>query len=169
MFYGIVLFNSCKSNVAGSIVFSLFVGSISSIVLLLFAPGVAGRAMIPFYFLLFAPIIYSFSKVSSIKTRWILSAVVCIVSLMAIKNTYKIYKGYEHNYEVNVINHYKLSSFSYDIKNGVSTSQDIILYKLPLPAFAETMPYQRPLIEKWMKKYYELPQEVRFIWRDLHI
>jgi hypothetical protein len=167
--YGFVLFKSCKATEAGYIVFSLFVGSISSLILLILAPGVPGRSLIPFYFISFVPIIFSFASVSSSRIRGVVAVIVCTILFFAVKDTQRVYKGYESNYETNVINHQKLSSFSFDLKNKVSTSTNIVLYKLPMPTYAETMPYQRPVIEKWMKKYYELPQEVDFIWRDLNL
>jgi hypothetical protein len=84
----------------------------------------------------------------------------------ALSNARSIYGGYRSNLSANTYNHYKLWTTKLDYRAGHATEQPIRLYKLPSPRFAETMPYQRPLIEKWMRKYYSLPEDIQFHWEQ---
>lgn len=163
--YGLLLFNKCSSESNGKTVLALYSSAVASLTLLLLAPGVAGRALISFYFIMITPIIFTFGIIRNKELIYVSLPPVMAALLLGIPVSYKIYKGYEQNYQVNTINDAKLSALSYDIKKGSSLHQ-VSLYKLPSPAYAATMPYQRPLIEKWIKKYYELPQDVSFLWID---
>jgi len=164
--FGFVLFRFCAGSSTGVVVFSLFVGSVASLVPLLFSPGVPGRALIPYYFLLFSPIVFSYSRVDNLQKFVVAGLGVFVAVTIGLLNVFNIYDGYKRNYQVNVVNDSKLTALSFDIRNGLPATQSVILYKLPAPTFAETMPYERPLIEKWIKKYYEIPSDVRFVWRE---
>lgn len=166
---GAVLFNACKNDLTGALVFSLFLASCSSLGLLLLAPGVPGRALIPFYFLLFPTIVFSFSRADGYVRRWLATSAAGVILLFGTQNAYRVYSGYSSNFDVNYINLSKLETLSFDIKNGDRAASSIELYKLPNPRFAEAMPYERALIETWIKKYYELPPEIEFTWREVQL
>lgn len=164
LLYGLLLFLLRKGSAYGIGVLSLYSGCISMFLVLLFAPGVASRSLLTFYFIMFIPIVYSFSLIATKKMQNYLIVVSLILLPFSLGNSMKVYHGYYQNYEVNRINHSKLSAAKYDYEHGGSFSQPITLYKLPNPAFAETMPYDRPLIEKWIKKFYALPSEAQLKW-----
>ncbi|BBI49705.1 hypothetical protein HORIV_21260 [Vreelandella olivaria] len=41
----------------------------------------------------------------------------------------------------------------------------LVLYRLPNDRFAETMPYQRELVETWMRRYYQVPEGLNIEWQ----
>lgn len=148
-------------NVVGSV----YAAALGSLIPLLMAPGVPWRSCLPFMFLSIIPIMYSFMSVRKIIPVWITCVFFITVACVTINNTLKIYHGYHKNYETNKMNDYQLQLASYKIRNKFDDIQRVTLFKLPAPRFAETMPYDRPLIEKWIKKYYVLPENVIFDWR----
>jgi|OpeIllAssembly_1097287.scaffolds.fasta_scaffold1729723_1 hypothetical protein len=103
--------------------------------------------------------------VSNAVPIWASRAVLVIIACFSIGNAYKLYNGYLQNYEVNKLNDYQLQLASYKVRNYHEDIESVQLYKLSSPRFAETMPYDRPLIEKWIKKYYVLPEKVVLDWR----
>lgn len=66
------------------------------------------------------------------------------------------------------MNHYMLAEAGKSYKAGYEIEK-VELYKLYDDRFATNMPYQEgyEYIEGWMKNYYELPQEIRFYWREM--
>ena len=165
LYYGIFLFILRNEYEFGTIIFSIYAAAVSSLTVLLIAPGVPGRALLTFYFLMFIPIVFSFVLVQSQKYKFIVMILLLVILPFAIFNAANIYVGYKSNYQENFINDCKLSVASYELQRGHFTDETISLYKLPNSTFAETMPYQRPLIEKWMKKYYSLPADLTFVWQ----
>lgn len=65
------------------------------------------------------------------------------------------------------VNYDRLAESVRDIESG-RTIEEIELHKLYDDRYATNMPYQDGFayIEVWMKNYYELPYEVRFVWRN---
>ncbi len=163
--FSFVLLRSCRLSEAGIVVFSVFVASLGSLVPLLLAPVVAWRAAIPFYLLLFVPILFSIMAIKDNNFKYFIMTAFGVIFIFSGINSANIFNGYRKNYEVNIINHYQLMIANHKLRNNIEIENKIILFRLPSPWHAEMMPYQRPLIEKWMKKYYELPQDVSFDWR----
>lgn len=163
--YSYVLFKSCRANNEGIIVISIFCASLGSLVPLLLAPETPARATIPFFMLCFAPIIFSFAVVEGSTAKKLLTATLSVLLVFSISNTETVFNVYRENYEASTINHYQLTAASYMFKNNIEIGDTVILFK-PSPNYAAVMPFQKPMIERWMKKYYEIPQEVIFDWRS---
>lgn len=142
-----------------------YAAAIGSLAVLLFAPGVAGRSLLPFYFLMLVPVTFSFLQLGRTRLGALPYLAILAVLPYSMRNARDIYVGYESNYQANVVNDGKLVAARYEMQHGASTQRSVLLYKLPEGRYGETMPYQRPLIEKWMKKYYSLPQDVTFVWQ----
>jgi hypothetical protein len=159
------LFRACRTIQNGPVVFSLFIASLASLVPLLLAPGVPHRSFVIFYFLSFVPIIFSLSRVTHGALRIAAALALCPVLVLGFLNTRIVFRGYRDNDAVNTVNHYRLATASFDNLTGSLAGRDIILNRLPSPVYAGTMPYQRPLIEKWIKKFYALPPGVNFVWK----
>ena len=88
--------------------------------------------------------------------------------IYALCNFGSIIAGYKRNDEINKMNHYKLEEIGESYKDGYDI-EEVELYKLYDDRYATNMPYQEgyEYIEGWMKNYYELPQEIRFYWREM--
>ena len=161
-----LLFRACDQSANGAVVFSLLPAALASLAPLLVAPVIAPRSAIPFHLLLLAPIIFAITKA---RGRWIVTsltaAALLVIIRFAVADSAYVFNGYLSNYETNRVNNCQLLVAKYQTTNNANPPREVTLYKLPNPAFAETMPYQRPLIEKWMKKYYELPPETVFNWQ----
>src|SRR5690606_13181656 len=126
---------------------------------LLLAPAVPGRALLIFYFLMFAPVCFAFLPIRE-RADWLALGVLLMLLLPAtVYNAREVYLGYQANHQANITNHYKLSVAGYEIRLGKIIEEPLTLYRLPNEYYAETMPYQRPLIEKWIKKFYRLPPD----------
>lgn len=164
LLYGLLLYFLRKNNVYGNGVVALYAGAIANFSVLLMAPGVPGRSLQSFYLIMFVIIVNAFCFDKK-RVQNYLVVLVLILSPFALQNGIKIFQGYYLNYEVNVINHTKLVVAHYDHTRDDSFSQPLILYKLPNPTFAGTMPYDRPLIEKWIKKFYGIPANIAFVWK----
>jgi hypothetical protein len=147
------------------IVFSIYVAGLASIFLVLLAPGVSDRSGIPLLMLLFVPILYSFEITSQVVSVRYKTPVVAIALLLSLTNAGHVFRGYLSNYQVNKLNDCQLKAARFRHEYYGERVEEIQLFKLKNPRFAEVMPYDRPLIEKWMKKYYRLPAEVEFHWR----
>ena len=147
---------------------ALYAGALASLPILLLAPYVAGYSLLIFYFLLFPVITHALQLVPCRPPRAQMFAALAALLIMpwALSNAGSIYRGYRSNLPANTYNHYKLWTTKLDYRAGHATEQPIRLYKLPSPRFASTMPYQRPLIEKWVRKYYSLPEDIQFHWEQ---
>ncbi len=160
------LYRVCTTHSAGAVVFSLYVAALASLAPLLLSPGVPGRALIPFDFLMFVPVIFALSNLQGLAQSWLAGLAACLVLFVAKDSALNIYRGYQRNELVQVANDAKLRALSLDIENGVSVARGVSLYKLPDPRYAETMPYDRPLIERWIRKFYRLPPGLEFNWQN---
>ena len=65
------------------------------------------------------------------------------------------------------MNHYKLLEASYQ-KLETKEKSEIVLYKLINDKFANIMQYREgyDYMIYWICKYYEIPENINFIWRD---
>ncbi|MDE7310792.1 MAG: hypothetical protein K2N87_04090 [Eubacterium sp.] len=93
---------------------------------------------------------------------------VTITAAYAVVNFCTIIYGYKNNYAISQMNHYKLLETKNRCNAG-KAEQEVLLYKLMDDTYANCMPYHPgfDFIEVWMKKYYELPDEIVFYWMDL--
>ena len=88
-----------------------------------------------------------------------------IIVLIAVRNCRKISYAICITYFLQFLNqqnHKILSS----VKDQVETEmiEKVVLYKLKNDVYAQSMPYQEEyaFIEEWMRKYYELPDGVKW-------
>lgn len=90
-----------------------------------------------------------------------------LLGLYAFCNFCCIIGGYKRNDEINQMNHERLTEAAQSFEAGHDI-EEIELYKLYDDRYATNMPYQEGFeySEWWMKNYYELPGEVRFVWRE---
>lgn len=90
------------------------------------------------------------------------------VCIYAVFNSGYVMLGYKYNDEINKINHYKLLEAQARYAAG-DREKEIDLYKLYDDNFTNCMPYNTgyEFIEVWMKNYYELPQDICFVWNNL--
>ncbi len=146
---------------------ALFIGGLCSEGMILFTPTLPGRCMIPFDFVLIIVIGSAagieFSR-CNVAPKVLL---ICLTCVLSVANMTGIFRGYCDNYDINMINDSKLREKSMRIAAGEDIST-IILYRLPNDAYAADMPYQQQYIEGWIKNYYEIPQEVLFVWENMN-
>jgi hypothetical protein len=162
--YGVLLFLLRNKFEFDGIVFSTYIAAVASLALLLVAPGVAGRSLLTFFFLMIIPVTFVFSQLYCAGPKPIVYAAILAVLPFAVSNAGSVYTGYKSNFEVNSVNHAKLITASHEINYEQSAQTSAILLKLRKPRYAEKMPYEKPQIEKWIKKYYALPDDFSFVW-----
>ncbi|SDW64114.1 hypothetical protein SAMN05421783_106166 [Thiocapsa roseopersicina] len=164
--YGALLFLLRTKFKFDAIVLSTYIAAVASLALLSVAPGVAGRSLLTFFFLMMIPVTFIFAQLFCVGPRPVVYAVILAALPFAASNAESIYTGYKANLEVNSVNHAKLIAASHEINHEKSPQSSVTLLKLPKPRYAEKMPYEKPQIEKWMKKYYALPNDFAFLWRE---
>lgn len=151
----------------GRVVLSTSIAALASLIPLLFAPEIPHRSLLPFFLIGFIPIVSAFSsslKLTRIEQYALLSAV-CVLGFLSVKNAILIYNGYRTNYEIHRMNDASLHATSFIQRNTTETWEEgVRLFRLKDHRFRTTMPYERPLIEVWMKKYYRLAPDTEFIW-----
>lgn len=163
--YTALMFLSCKEIASKKLIFPLYISSVATLLPLLLAPGVAWRAEVTFLLLMFVPILFSIGLLKSKNEIRVRNLFVSIAILFACYNSSGIFMGYKENYGTNQVNDLILRAVSDRVERKIDFGDKVILFKLPEPYYAETMPYDRPLIETWMKQYYSLPQSMVFEWK----
>lgn len=145
---------------------ALFIGGLCSEGMMLVAPTIPERCMLPFDFV----VIIVAAAAMGVEVRQGINigkiAIVCVAGILGIINMSDIASGYHDNLAINVINDSKLREKSMRIAAGEDIDT-IVLYKLLDDAYAADMPYQQSYMEYWMKYYYEIPQSVSFVWGDI--
>lgn len=91
-------------------------------------------------------------------------AAVVFIMPAAAQNTVEVFEGYAGNAPTHRLNHARLLVLSWKVSAGEALPDRVILSRLPDDRYAETMPYQRSLIETWMRKYYALPPTLELQW-----
>ncbi len=136
--------------------------------MMIVSPAVPLRSHIMMEFILHMvlteSIMYLLEKIKENKTQQILfHCGIILLVLYIVCNYVTITTGYKNNYRINQENHSRLLQAKEDYNVGKSVSE-IVLYKLCDDNYANMMPYQEGYknIETWMKRYYELPDEVTF-------
>lgn len=143
---------------------AVYLASIASLGLLLFAPGIPDRAVIPYMFLSLPAYFYSVAIVNNPRLRIAQSMFAAVLLTFGSINAVTVFSGYLANYHANAENDSRLRTAYLSCQRTGQCAEHIELLKLPQPRYANVMPYDRPLIEQWMKQYYRLPQHIQFIW-----
>lgn len=145
----------------------LFQGAVCATAMMIMAPEVASRSMIPF--LVISNLILVHVFVQSIGEQkffnimiYALAGVICVFSF---NNVFEITKGYQGNDFVNRLNRLKLMECAAQIAAGEKVNA-LLLYRLPDDKYNSKMPYQnsRTHLMIYEKKYFGIPQEVPIFW-----
>ncbi len=134
---------------------------------MLVSPSIEIRCVVPFDFVL---MVIAASAIGGELQKGIdigKTAVICITGILGIVNMSDLVCGYHDNMMINTINDSKLREKSIRITAGEDITT-IILYKLFDDAYAADVPYQKSFLEFWIKYYYEIPQSVSFVWKDIN-
>ena len=163
--FSLLLLCRARSSSAGRAVLCAHAAGLASLAPLLFAPqGVAPRALLPFLLLEFLPVTYATAAAAGPWTRRLALAAVCVLGIGAAGQAAVVFEGYRSNREIHEANDAQLRAASFRQRNGLGADGPVTLFRLRDGRFGTTMPYQRPLIEVWMKKYYRLDPDTRFSW-----
>lgn len=163
--FSLLLLRTAASSRAGRVVLCAHAAGLASLAPLLFAPaGVPWRALLPFLLLEFLPIAYAVAVPAPLWTRRLAPAAVCALGISAVANANLIFEGYRSNREIHAVNDAQLRVASFRQRMGLDSDEPVTLFRLKDGRFGTTMPYQRPLIEVWMKKYYRLDPDTEFTW-----
>lgn len=147
---------------------ALLIGGLCSQGMMLVIPSISVRSCLPFMFVLHIVSLNAmieFGKIEKYKKLSIL--IMMCIGLYGIVNFSYILHGYWVNYETQQMNHYKLLEASYQ-KLETKEKSEIVLYKLLDDKFANIMQYREgyDYMIYWICKYYEIPENINFIWRD---
>lgn len=145
------------------VIAAAFFAAVASMVLLLLAPVVASRALITFYCLMLVPITYAGIVVFRFSPLLMVATVVAF-GVPAANKAGAVYEGYAQNAPIHQLNNAKLLAAGMEAGAG-NIPEQLILYRLLNDRFAETMPYQRELVETWMRRYYQVPESVNIEWQ----
>lgn len=162
--FGALLALTTKINSFGRVAFCAYMAAMASVSVLLFSPGFAGRSLIPFYLIMMLPIAHSLISVESIKGRVVTIFATLIVAYFSVGGVESVYRGYEGNYAQNSENNSRLEAFREDLLNAGGEKNTLLLLKLHNDRYGELMPYQRPVIDVWIRKYYSLPPSINIVW-----
>lgn len=142
----------------------LLLAGICSQGMMIVSPAIVERCALPFTFIMHFLLAIEITEVS-VKNKIYLNIIIGILVIASWVNYAIILHGYRGNSTINEINHYKLVEKSERISAGEDIDS-IILYKLVDDTYASDMPYQQNFMEAWWKEYHNLPQNIRFVWRD---
>lgn len=166
--FSLLFFLVARESRFGRLVICMHVAAIASLTPLLFAPGgIPSRALLPFLILEFLPLAYAIVILTFQRWKYVETVVVLVFGILVFcsaRNAFIIFEGYHSNYEIHYINHAQLRVESYLQRNTMNSKGVVRLFKLRDRRFSEVQPYERPLIEVWMKKYYRLDADTQFIW-----
>lgn len=147
----------------------VFWASMCTISSMAFIPAITIRCYVPFVILSFGIITSLITEfVNELKYGFIVGVIILIILLpFSYKNFSIIYKGYKVNYSYHINNDMELKNASVSIKKGNKINQ-INLQKLNNTICSNMMQYEEgfEFIKVWMCEYYDLPQEIEFVWKD---
>lgn len=153
----------------------MLIAGICSQGMLVISPSIAVRSHVPMEFILHIVLVECIisiymSEFYLTKRTFHICLTACIIGICiyAAYNSGEIISGYKNNDEINKINHYKLIEAKARNAAGDEVTE-IDLYKLRDDNYANCMPYHpgHEYIEFWMKNYYELPQNIHFVWHNI--
>lgn len=151
---------------SGHCVLAVHLAGIAMLAPLLLAPAVAPRSALPFFVLEIVPVVYAFTLMRGALERTIQVVLVALIGVKAVSNAAYIYNGFRANAEVLEINDHRLHAAALPQNNRMDPVRTVELFKVPRPRFAEKMPYDKPVIGEWMKKYYGLDEHIVLTWRE---
>ncbi len=137
----------------------------ASVVCLLVSPTVNIRSYLGYIFAAFIIIASLFADwscdMAQMKRQKYICVAIGLLGLFSFRNYYNIERGYSRNYENLMYNDKVLREYE--------NEEMLILKKLPESYYAVQMPYDEGFgyIEYWMKEYYDIPENVKFIWVTL--
>lgn len=144
------------------IVLMLFLAGLSSMLVVCLAPIAVDRAVLPFF-------LFSAPALAYVLTRelsgWARIGFLLLGAGFGLWNAAATLDGHRANYEISQINDATLRTAAYRFARGDPVPLPIELYKYPDRTAMRTPPYERPIIEKWMRTYYGLPPDSPFSWQ----
>ena len=149
----------------GRSVVCIYVASLASLLPILAAPHFSAGYFMFFLTLLFVPVSYAIAVPASMWVRHTAIVVILILGGVSVKNAAVVFDGYRANGVIHEINDAQLRVTSFMQGMGMGPDGAVTLFKLKDRRFATTTPYERPLIEAWMKKYYRLAPDTEFTWK----
>lgn len=167
--YGLSLLYCTPEKSDNSWLICIYLSALAALAPLLLSPAIFVRAIIPFYLLTFIPILYAaFLTMAELDKTWlgklVRNGVIAALILVVFQDNNNTYQGYKENSQTHIINDAILRNTSLRQRNGSAITEPITLYKIPQSRYASRQPYERDLIQHWMKKYYRLPPDVEFVW-----
>ncbi|TDV99046.1 hypothetical protein BDK62_10216 [Halomonas alkaliantarctica] len=163
LLFGVVLMLGVWWHRVPVAIAAAFFAAVASLVLLLLAPVVASRALLTFYCLMLIPLTYAGALVFRFSPL-LMVVVLMAFAVPAANKAGAVYEGYAQNAPTHQLNGAKLLAAGMEAEVGRVPDQ-LVLYRLPNDRFAETMPYQRELVETWMRRYYQVPEGVNIEWQ----
>lgn len=154
-------------NKRNYLLLSVLIGAFSTQAMLLIVPDISSRLSIPFALLFHICVGYALNDYIKGNSLYLVTSIFMIIVPISIINFSTLMIGFYQNKKVNDINRSRLEEKSCLIKAGAEMDH-IILYKLKDDAYCSMMPYQHDFISYWIKNYFEIPQEIDFIWNNLY-
>jgi len=146
---------------------ALFVGGLFSQLVMLISPSLSIRSSIIFLFTLFPILAFMMAEITTgIRLQILAKLALLMIFTAAMFNTILIIRGYAVNSPIMESNDRILRHMAQAIRNGTEIEK-IELSKLPRKRYAADMPYSENFeyIDVWIKEYYDLPPEIKLIWR----
>ena len=148
-----------------------------SVFCLLMSPSLVPRSVFTYLFLIYVLMAisilnlkYDFENIDKKFNKNVLIGCIILILLFpgiyGIKNMVGITKGY---YQNNFLNQYNDKMFRIGSAKARNKEIDeIIVYKL-MTSYSSVMPYHDgfDLINDWIKEYYDIPKDVKIVWKDL--
>ncbi|MBR5914302.1 MAG: hypothetical protein IKZ58_08070 [Selenomonadaceae bacterium] len=143
----------------------LFQGAFCSQIMLVMAPYIFSRSVLPFIMIVNLIFAYVFIQSTGQKKFFDVEIYLLtgLIAILAFNNVFEITKGYAGNDFVNRLNRCKLTEYSAKIAAGQKV-EAIVLYRLPDDRYSSCMPYQWEPSTLWVKTYFRIPQEIPIIW-----
>lgn len=162
MFVVTIIYFKDKKSVE---IISISFCALASIFSLLMAPYMEGRSVLPFIFMMITfdvIVIIDVLKYKELVSTILVYAMLIVVMFVGVRYTIQNYEGYKSNYAINKLNFELLTNYK------ESDGKTITLYKIANLLYASAMPYNTEGIDFWMKEYFNIPQDVEFIWVDCY-
>ena len=147
----------------------IMIAAVASVFCLIISPSFALRSCLPYVFCcyivwgnIFSACIVDMYKQSNKGSILICLFITAIFSVCVLKNTYKIYTGYENNHYVDRYNYNTL-------KNYKDTMQEVYLVKYPNNKYRGFMSCDKGFegTDYWIREYFDIPQNVQIKWKSL--
>ena len=159
----LICFYFCRKD---SLMFSVWLMAMVSLGLFIVTGSISNRVLFPFIILI--TILIADNVIAGIaeqvlgEYRWILACALIGISILSLRNWVDIYQGYAANAIMQEENDRILNSF-----RRSETVENIYLRKNADDRYSNIMPYfdNYEFVESFYKRYYELPDCCRLIWK----